>query len=372
MSSEVFQKKAQDLLDLADIKINGSRPWDIQIHNQDFYKRVLTQGSMGLGESYMDGWWDVEALDVFFFKIFEAGLQEKVKPASVFLKTLAASLMNAQTKIRSKKVAEEHYNLGNDFYKDMLDPLMQYTCGYWRDADNLNDAQEAKLDLICKKLQLQQGEKVVELGSGWGGFGHFAASRYGADVTSYNISEEQVKFANEWNKDLSARTVLSDYRDATGTFDKVASIGMCEHVGYKNYRSFMQLAHTLLKDGGIFLLHTIGGNISVKTTDPWIDKYIFPNSMLPSVAQLSKAAEGLFVMEDWHNLNVSYDKTLMAWDKNFRDNWSKHKDAYGERFYKMWRFYLMTSAAQFRARRIQLWQITLSKGGVKGGYESVR
>jgi cyclopropane-fatty-acyl-phospholipid synthase len=356
----------KQILSVADVKINGSRPWDIKVHNPKLYSRILSGGSLAAGESYMDGWWDVDQLDEFFTRILRAKLQHKIKTFSSVLNYFGATMVNMQSPGRSKKVAQEHYDLGNDFYESMLDKNMQYTCAYWNGAKTLDKAQENKLELVCKKLQLKKGEKVLELGCGWGGFARYAAKKYGVEVDAYNISKEQVEYGKEWNKKLSVNMVLSDYRNAQGVYDKVVSIGMCEHVGYKNYGKFVELAYRRLNPGGLFLLHTIGTNVSVKTTDPWIQKYIFPNSMLPSIVQLSKAFEGLFVMEDWHNLGTDYYKTLMEWDKNFRKNWPKFKDKYGERFYRMWRFYLMSSAGQFKSRRIQLWQVVLSKSPVDG------
>jgi len=165
---------------------------------------------------------------------------------------------------------------------------------------------------------------------------------------------------------------LQDYRDVHETFDHVISLGMFEHVGYKNYRTYMEVASRCLKDDGLFLLHTIGGNMSVTHTDPWIERYIFPNSMLPSLAQIGKAIEKIFVMEDWHNFGADYDKTLMAWFHNFNKHWDTLKGKHGDRFYRMWKFYLLASAGGFRARKNQLWQIVLSKNGVPGGYASIR
>ena len=373
MAKNLYKKKAEKLLSKADIKINGPHTWDIQVHDERLYRRIFSGGTLAAGEAYMDGWWDVKDLDVFFTRLFNAQVQRELVSFATIKLYLSATVLNMQSRSGSQKVAKEHYDLGNDFYHDMLDPdYMQYTCGYWKNAKNLNQAQKNKLDLVCKKLKLKKGEKVLELGCGWGGFAKYAAEKYGVEVTSYNISKEQVEYARKITKGLPVKIVHADYRDASGLYDKVVSIGMCEHIGYKNYRKFMKLAYSCLKPGGLFLCHTIATNKSVKNTDPWINKYIFPNSMLPSAVQLTNAFEGLFVLEDWHNFGPDYDKTLLAWDANFRKNWHKYKAQYGERFYRMWRFYLMTSAGQFRARKIQLWQIVLSKGGVPGGYESVR
>ena len=230
-----LKSKAQDILSLADIKINGSKLWDIKIHNENFYRRVFSQGSLGVGEAYMDGLWDVDRLDIFFTKIFQANLQRKIKSLPLLWNHLQAVIMNMQSKSRSKKVAEEHYDLGNDFYKGMLDKHMQYTCAYWKNSKTLDQAQINKLDLVCRKLQLKKGENILELGCGWGGFANYAAKNYGVKVTAYNISKEQVKYAQEWNKNLPVKIVLKDYREAEGIYDKVASIGLFEHVGSKNY-----------------------------------------------------------------------------------------------------------------------------------------
>ncbi len=287
----------------------------------------------------------------------------------VYLQSL---LTNQQTRIRSKKVAQEHYDLSPELYESFLDPYNQYTCGYFKDTNNLNEAQEKKLDLICRKLQLSDRDKVLDIGCGWGGFAKYAAKHYGCHVTGITISDEQAQYAREYTQGLPVEIKLIDYRDLSEKYDKILVCGMIEHVGYKNYRTFMKVVHNALKDDGLFLLHTMGGNHSVRGTDPWINKYIFPNGMLPSIKQIGKSIEGLLVMEDWHNFGTNYDKTLMAWFENFHKGWPNLKDKYGNRFYRMWKYYLLSCAGSFRARRIQLWQIVLSKHGVPDGYISVR
>jgi cyclopropane-fatty-acyl-phospholipid synthase len=370
--SSSYRKKATDLLALADVRINGDRPWDVRVHNEELFVRMFTKGSLGIGEAYMDGWWDCDELDTLFYKVLRANLQKHVQPFSLLLNIISAKLSNLQSKSKSVKVAQEHYDIGNDLYSKMLGKWMQYTCSYWKDVNTLDEAQEKKLDLICKKIMLKPGDRVLELGSGFGGFAKFAAERYGAQVTGYNISKEQVKFAREWCKGLPVEFVERDYRDAKGTYDKVVAIGVGEHIGPKNYRTLMKTAHRSLVDGGIFLYHSIGGSWSDDVIEPWLDKYIFPHAVLPSIAQLGKSFENLFVMEDWHNFGPYYDKTLLAWFENFEKSWPELKDKYGDRFYRMWKYYLLMSAGSFRSRYIQLWQIVLSKGGVEGGYTSVR
>lgn len=363
----------ESLLSDADITINGNKPWDPQIHNGDFYNRVLQQGSIGLGESYMDGWWDCKNLDQFFHKVLTAELDNKIsKNLSLILKIGWNLALNPGRKSKAFVVGEKHYDIGNDLYRTMLDKRLTYTCGYWKDAKNLNEAQEAKLDLVCQKIMLKPGQKVLDIGSGWGSFISYAAEKYNANALGVTVSKEQKELTDKLYKKLTVKTQLQDYRDINEKFDQIVSLGMFEHVGYQNYRTYMKVAHNALKDDGLFLLHTIGGNQSEKGTDPWIDKYIFPNSMLPSIAQIGKSIEGLFIMEDWHNFGADYDKTLMAWHKNFEDNWDQIKSNYDKRFYRMWRYYLLSCAGSFRARKNQLWQIVLSKKGVSGGYKSIR
>jgi cyclopropane-fatty-acyl-phospholipid synthase len=373
-SSDALREWVVGLLAKADVQVNGSRPWDMQVHDDALWQRIVAQGSLGLGEAYMDGLWDCEALDQFFDHVLLACLPSQIKLREMpFLTLLRARLFNPQSKKRSLEVAEIHYNLGNAFYAAMLDPHMQYTCGYFSSgAKNLEEAQEAKLHLICRKLDLKPGERVLELGSGWGGFARFAARNYGVEVIAYNISSEQVSWAREHSKGLPIEYRQQDYRDATGTFDKVVSVGMCEHVGPSNYRALFQLAHSCLDRGGLFLLHTIGNDESVSHNDPWLSKYIFPGSVLPSPAQLGSAMDNLFVLEDWHNFGVDYDQTLMAWNRRFEDAWPRFREEYGDRFYRMWRYYLLSCAGCFRSRYTQLYQIVASKGGLRGGWRTVR
>lgn len=362
----------------ADITIGGNQPWDIQVHNEDFYKRILIGGSLALGESYMDGWWDVEHLDQFFYKILRIGIQETLKPnAKILWQTLLARLTNRQSSKRAFQVGEKHYDIGNDLYQKMLDPHMQYTCAYWKEgAMNLGEAQEAKLALIAEKLQIEPGMRILDAGCGFGGLSRYLADRFGAKLTSITISKEQAAYAEAKNGSLPIDVQIIDYRDLRADpFDRIVAIGLMEHIGYKNYRLFMEHMHRLLKDDGIFLCHTIGSPITTYVGDPWSDKYIFPNGMLPSIVQIGTAIEKLFVMEDWHNFGASYDKTLMAWYQNTEAVWSElsiNNKKYDERFHRMWTYYLLIFAGAFRARHTQLWQLVLTKKGIVTGYTAPR
>lgn len=368
------------LLNSAGVNVNGPDDADIQINHSDFYKRVLRESSLGLGESYMDGWWDVKKLDELCYRLLSASLDEKVKSMNILIHYWGAQLVNHGRKSKAFEVGEKHYDLGNELFQKMLDKRMAYSCGYWKEAHNLDEAQEAKLDLICRKLNLKPGMKVLDIGCGWGSFCKYAAENYGVEVVGITVSKEQVDYAIADCKGLPVKIILQDYRDLKNEallgkdmfFDRVVSVGMFEHVGYKNYKTFMSTVHNLMKEDSLLLLHTIGANKSVVTNEPWSNKYIFPNSHLPSIKQIGGAAEGLFVMEDWHNFGAHYDKTLMAWFENFDASWDQLKSSYDERFYRMWKYYLLSSAGSFRARNVQLWQIVFSKKGIPLGYPSIR
>mgnify|MGYP001612567848 FL=1 len=377
MTKDKFESQAQSLLNKAGIKINGKNSWDIKVNNSRIYQRVFSQGTLGLGESYMDGDWDCKQLDVFFYKVLSSKLDRDLKiTLPLIINILKAKLINLQSKSRAFEIGEKHYDAGNDLYSLMLDKRLTYTCGYWEwGAKNLDKAQEDKLELTCRKLNLKPGQKILDIGCGWGSFAKYAAEKYKVKVIGITVSKEQVKLAKEICKGLDVEIRLQDYRnlDKNEKFDHIVSLGMFEHVGVKNYKEYMKVANKHLKDEGLFLLHTIGGDISSNSTDPWIEKYIFPNSMLPSIKQIAESIEGLFVMEDWHNMSANYDKTLMSWYKNISSNWNnldKHK--YNGRFRRMWEYYLLSCAAGFRARNLQLWQIILSKNGVPNGYKSIR
>lgn len=364
--------KIENLLACADVKINGDRPWDMKVRNDDLYPRIMAKGSLGLGEAYMDGWWDCESLDEFFCRILKANLEEKVRTFSNYVEHIKSLLFNYQKISRAFQIGHKHYDIGNELFKNMLDRRMVYSCGYWKGACSLGEAQEAKIDLICRKLGLKPGMKVLDIGCGWGTIARYAAEKYGVEVTGVTVSKEQAKLACDICGKLPVKIVLSDYRKLNGKFDMIFSIGMFEHVGYKNYGEYFDVVRRCLKDDGLFLLHTIASNSTGRSSDPWISKYIFTNSMLPSAKDITASIEGKFIAEDWHNFGNDYDKTLMAWYHNFADHWDKIKSAYDERFYRMWVYYLLCCAGSFRARKNQVWQIVLSPHGVKGGYMSVR
>ena len=367
------------LLDPAGIEINGKNPWDPQVKNERIYKRLKRGRSLALGESYVEGWWDCEALEEFFYRIISYAIKSERdlsgRPKDFresFFYRFKPRLFNQQTFKRSEVVAKKHYDAGNDLYRLMLGKDMQYTCAYWQNAKTLDEAQRNKLNLICRKMKLQPGMKILELGGGFGGLARFMAKYYDCSVTIYNIAQEQIKFAREFTEGLKVKIIENDYRVAEGLYDRVAAVGLCEHVGYKNYRILMQTAYRCLKDEGLFFIHTNGSNDTIVHYEPWMAKYIFPNSMIPSATQLTQAFDGLFMLEDWHVLSGNYNKTLMAWYNNFINNWYRIKDQYSNSFYRVWRYYLLFSAASHRTRGAQLWHLVLSKNAMGTTYISER
>ncbi|OGT38220.1 MAG: cyclopropane-fatty-acyl-phospholipid synthase [Gammaproteobacteria bacterium RIFCSPHIGHO2_12_FULL_38_14] len=375
MDSMTLANQITDYLESAGITINGSHPWDIQVHREELYGRVMQEGPLGLGEAYMEKWWDCERLDQFFYLLLKASLDKKIKtnvPFSFYTRYLLSYIINFQSKQRAKEVAIKHYNLGNNLFENMLDPYMIYSCAYFKNTDKLAEAQVAKLELICQKLQLKPGLRVLDIGCGFGGFAKYAALKHGVHVTGITISEQQYHFAKKFCEGLPISLFLKDYRDLNEQFDRVVSIGMFEHVGYKNYETFIETVHRVLSNDGLFLLHTIGSNETSTVINEWTLKYIFPNGMLPSIAEIAKHVEKKFIVEDWQNFGAYYDPTLIAWYDNFKNNWHAIKSQFDERFYRMWTYYLLSCAGSFRARMNQVWQIVFSKHGVPGVYMSPR
>lgn len=358
----IASRPVQAVLDQAGIVLNGPNPWDIQVKDESMLLRLLTGGSLALGESYMDGKWEVEQLDEMIHRLLRSPQAQKSSYLPQLWMRFKAILFNLQKQSRAFQVGKEHYDLGNDIYETMLDRRMVYTCGYWRNADTLDQAQEDKLELVCRKLDLKPGMRVLDIGCGWGSFAEYAAGKYGCEVVGVTVSKEQVELAEERCAGLPVSFRLQDYRDVRDQFDAIVSLGMFEHVGHKNYRTFMEVLLRCMKPESLAMLHTIGKNNSLPGVDPWIARYIFPNGEIPSLRRISHALEPELMVEDLHNFGPDYDRTLMSWYRNFDAGWEKLMDRYSERFYRMWTYYLRVCAGAFRARDLQLWQFVLSLG----------
>ncbi len=359
----------------AGVQFNGQQPWDIQIHDHEAYRQMLYKGSLGFGDAYVDGLWDSERLDETIERLLSAEIETRLigwAKVRMLGESLRHRLFNLQSFARAFQVGERHYDIGNDVFEAMLDSSMSYSCAYWAKADNLEQAQHDKLDMICRKLELRPGERVLEIGCGWGGLARHAAAHYGVKLLGVTVSKEQKKLAEDRCAGLPVDIQLMDYRLLQGQFDKIVSVGMFEHVGPKNYPVYFQKAFELLKDDGLFLLHTIGHHKTSIYTDPWIDRYIFPNGKVPSAAQIAHNLERRFIIEDWHNFGQDYDRTLMAWWDNFNRAWPQLQGKYDQHFYRMWKYYLMCCAGYFRSRQGQLWQLVLSKRTRRQVYRSLR
>jgi len=357
----------------ADIHLNGVRPWDIRVKSTQFYRRVLLEGSLGLGESYMDEQWDAEQLEETLRRLIKRtfgskpGIIDRLPYLNALLKY---TFTNPWSRARAEQSSKQHYEIGADLFEAMLDPTMSYSCAYWKEADTLEAAQLAKLELICRKLELRPGQTLLDIGCGWGGMARYAAERHEVNVLGITNSREQVDSARGRCSGLPVRIELMDYRDITGQYDRIVSIGMFEHVGVRNYREFFNIAHRLLADDGLFLLHTIGTAQTSELPDLWFDKYIFPGGKLPSAKQITAAFEPYFALEDWQCFGADYDRTLMSWFNNFNKAWPSLKSRYDARFYRMWKYYLLFCVGLFRSNYGNLWQLVLAKPERQRGYRA--
>ncbi len=366
------KEKLQNLFNKADINIleemtnKEARPWDIRVFNKKLYDRILSCGSLGLGEAYVEKWWDCSELDNFIFRVLKKDLHRFLNIADVIL-LVKSKLINLQSLKRAFEVGIKHYDIGNELYENMLDHRMVYSCGFWENAASLDEAQEAKLELICKKLKIKPGMEILDIGCGWGSFAKYASEKYCAKVTGISISKEQIKYADDVCADNDAYFYLEDYRDFAKRkmkFDRIVSIGMFEHVGFKNYRTYMNCVSDCLKPDGLFLLHTIGNSSTTKFGDGFLNRYIFPNGILPSLQQIGKSSEMIFNIEHLENIGPHYERTLLEWHKNFEQSWdriSSSNNKYDEKFYRLWKYYLLSCAGAFKAKHIHVWQIVFSK-----------
>lgn len=369
----------QNILTPAGITLGGDNPWDIRVNSPKFYDRVLKNGLLGAGESYMGGEWECDDIPQLIVKVYEGNIEARLRRDPMLLFKIAwQRFTSGYGKAQAFEIGRRHYDLYNDLFQAMLGDRLVYTCGYWKDAKTLEEAQEAKLDLVVSKIGLRDSMRVLDIGGGWGSFAEFAARR-GASVVNITVSKEQVALANERTKGLSVENRLQDYRDVKdGPYDAIVSLGMFEHVCGPNYRRFMEVVHNNLADHGLFLLHTIGSDIRLYFEGSWVTKYIFPNSEIPDAKRLERSYEGLFERKDWHKFGDDYEKTLLEWFKRFDAHWPQLRPLFAidwkdpEVFYRMWKLYLLGSAGSFRGKYLDLWQIVFSKHGIQRDYQIVR
>ncbi len=379
------EKKIKNMLEASGCEVNGANPWDPQIQDERTYDMVYRNGTLGAGESYMYGYWDCARLDQLTERV--AGLNSPIKRMGwKFLARVALSelIQNHQSPAWAKRNAEHHYNIGNDLYQAMLGETMAYSCAYWKDGDevkaqDLDAAQTAKFDLICRKLKLTEGMRLLDIGCGWGGLLSHAAKNYGVQAYGITPASEQAAHIRANNPEVKVKEL--DWRQLEEEqFDRVVSVGMFEHVGPKNYCRFFDKTTKLLKVDGMSLLHTIGAPHTRFYVDPFINKYIFPGGHIPSKQQIVRAAKGIFNIVDWHEIGKNYDNTLMAWNNNFQqarpvlsnivDEHGNRK--YNEQFMRMWEYYLQTSAGAFRIGTNLVFQAVLQRPQHSVLYNPVR
>ncbi|MBS3127793.1 cyclopropane fatty acyl phospholipid synthase [Candidatus Woesearchaeota archaeon] len=367
-----LERKGIESFRKADVISNGSRPWDIQIHNKKFFSRLLKEGTIALGESYVDGWWDCKQIDQFVYRLLRSGIINQLHLSFIDkVKQARSTFFNIHSMKKSKKDVAFHYNIRNDLFECMLDKYMNYSCGYWKNAKTLDQAQKNKMELICKKLKLKKGMNVLDIGCGWGGLARYMADKYNVNVTGITLSQSQYAHAQKYNKTKRTHFLLQDYREHKGTYDRIVSVGMFEHVGYKNHKKFMKMVNRCLMHDGLFLLHFIAKSVSEKRNDPWIDTYMFPGTIAVSAKQVTSASEGIFYIQDWHNFGPDYYKTIKAWYTNIEKNWPELSKNYDEKFHRTWAWYLLCCSATSLARTHHLWQIVFSKVSSERIYERV-
>lgn len=363
----------------ADVQFNGRRPWDVQVNNPRLYGEILRRGSLGFGDGYVNGDWDCDDLCELINRLLRAKAN---RPLSWWTRTaegwrwVQERLVNQQSEERTRKRTSQHYDINPELYRAMLGKTMAYSCGYWRNAKSLDQAQEAKLELICKKLELKEGERLLDLGCGWGSLAKHAAENYGARVTGITVSREQAAYLKEQTTWQDIRVKVCDYRHLNDLgeepFDKIASVGMYEHVGRLNDKRFYDVISKALKPEGLALIHTIGSVERTHRTDEWIDRYVFPGGRLPSAVDLCKGLEKKFIIEDWESFGTDYERTLRCWHENLLQSKQNQDLVLDDRGYRFWKFYLLSCAGFFRSRQGQLWQVVLSRPERTDTYRSWR
>lgn len=357
----MFKRSLTHLLHKAGIEPNGESPWDPKIRDERFYRAVLLGGSVGLGDAYLNGWWDCDDIAGFILRIVKSGFHLRVPRIDLFLRKFRFGLTDAQDRAHSKRVAEVHYDEDPHVFDIMLGSTNNYTCARWEGVSTLDDAQKQKMDLLCRKAELAPGKKVLDIGCGWGGFLGFAAERYSTRGIGLTISPVQAEYASKRYDNLPIEFRLQDYRDFSGTVDAVVSVCVIEHVGPSHYREYFEKARTsLARDDGVFAIQCIFACDEHATIDPWTEKHIFPNSILPTLDKIEKAVEGLFHVIDREFFREDYVKTFVAW----RDNLAHHRQEivqkYGLRYYRKYEYYLSLYVAGFGSGRIDVGQFVLS------------
>jgi cyclopropane-fatty-acyl-phospholipid synthase len=319
----LFHRAGISIIDLGIDKSKSSIV--VVVHDSTFYKDVLMRGSLGLGNTYIEGKWSSENIDNVIFNILSSGFYQKVAPVYDFFRNTKSKIINLQSKKGSRKVIETHYDLPAVFYSAFLDPYFQYTCGFFEGTENLNQAQINKMHMICKKLVLMPCQSVLDIGGGWGGLAQFMTEHYRVKPVVVTLSKEQ---ANYIRANYSKVEVLEcDYREVPDKlkgekFDAISAVGIFEHIGHKNYKTFMSVVNQCLSPGGRFLLQTIYTLSRQPEQNPWVEEHIFPNSEIPTKKLVELSARRHFTLakdNGFQELTPNYCKTLLAWNDNLKN-----------------------------------------------------
>jgi cyclopropane-fatty-acyl-phospholipid synthase len=361
------------LLAAADIHLNGSRPWDIQINNPLTLGRIMRDGSLGMGESYMDGWWDCQAIDQMMTRAVRARLHEHLGTPRAHVQSWFGQWAKRLPSSNARIVGRAQYDLNNQLFCAMLDSSMSHSSAYWEEgATTLEQAQEAKMEMVCRKLQLKPGMRLLDIGCGWGSFMRYAAKHYGVTALGLTTSKEQMALGQSMNQDLPVQFEHTDIQhfntNSRSQFDCVVSLGMLNTPVLAANNALFSTARRSLKKDGLFLLETMGNNQRGQLLEPWLQKHLLCQIPLPSLGDVTDVAQLDFVVEDVHNLGADHDRTLLHWHQRFERAWPQLRLAYDERFYRMWRYHLMGSAGSFRARSTQIWQMVMSPKGLSSVY----
>lgn len=363
----------------ADIRFDGQRPWDLQVHDSQFFGELVRRGSLALGEGYVAGQWDCDQLDELINRLLRVRANQPLSlrgAISAAVERLRDQLINPQSLARAFRVGRQHYDIDHRVYAATLDRRLVYSCGHWQEASSLEEAQLQKLERICRKLQMQPGQRLLDVGCGWGSLAAHAAEHHGVRVTAITVSAAQYLWVREHYGHLPIQVELCDYRSLPGLlrgrFERIASVGMFEHVGQRNHPCFFRCMQQLMEADGLLLLHTIGHAGPRGGTDPWIDAYVFPGGRLPSATEVCRASAPHLRLEDWENFGGDYVRTLLAWWQNFQARWPELQGHLGEKFYRFWRYYLLSCAGYFRSGQGQVWQLVMSRPESSRVYRSLR
>jgi len=356
------RRAVEQVFEGAGVRCNGSRLFDPQILDDRFYTACATRGTLGFGESYVANWWACDDLEELAYRLTVSRINQVGRFAPLLAMSYLVSLLrNNQTLERSRRVADRHYNIGNDLFFSFLGRYRNYSCALFEGTESLDAAQKAKMERICELLELSERDHLLDVGGGWGHLARHAALQHGCTVTSINIADEQITYAREMCAGLPVDVRKCDYRQLTGRYTKAAVVAMFTHVGSKNHRTFFECIHRCLPEGSRLVMETVGSSHSNVTLEPWTERHIFPGGVVPSLRQIDHAASGLFVRGYTREFGSHYVLTLRAWYDNLMAAWPELSTRYSESTLRTFEYFFLTVAGTFRAGRLKHWHLVMSK-----------